>query len=890
MTRSFYLFVILLTLSFTTVLAAEDGNWVSLNGSSSAQKPTATILKSDDSETLIKFNTNGFWSQDVEVDGTTYQLLKFPGYASTLEVGQAQIPAISELVAIPGHANVTVEIVESREVTLTGFRVFPFQEPQLETAVDPGFSVDADFYSRNALFPADQATVGSPGIWRDLRVVNLRVHPLQHNPVTGEIRACSEIIVRLTYAGTSSVNVKEPLQRPVAENFDRMYSQAVLNYKNLNLPVSQSDLPADKFTGAYDYLIIADDNYVGDMTDFIDWKTAQGLAVNIIPVSEVGSTYTLIKNFIADEYTSNGIRYVLLVGDENDIPAYEGYGFFSDYYYSTLEGSDDYAEIAIGRFCVGSSEHVGNMVNKSIVFESSPPGGDWLEKSLLVANYELAPDKYQYCKEEVRNADDTNSGSYNVLYPQFTTAYGASISNGGDEATNADVINYFNEGFRLVNYRGHGDTDIWWSWNVDREHFEISDVEAIDNGQYTPVVFSIACLNNELDSNNLTIGEAFTQDNDAAVAFLGASSPSYTTPNHDYDKQLYAVIFDEGINALGDASNEASVRVIGLWGSYGIANARMYLWLGDPSLQLIFSGTPGLPAPQLASPADGSSFDSPATVLLDWNTVDTAVSYDVQLDDSSDFSSPLSEAQGLTASQWTTAALGDGVYYWRARAYDGTDYSPWSSGWSFSVGVQMAAPVLISPAKNARLRTTNITFEWYALDGVDSYRIDVSTDPTFSAVVIAGTSGTCSDGICSFTSTTKLDPATYYWRVQAMNDGWPWSEVWSFRMLGTGGGGGGGPKDGPDVVELDGNYPNPFNPMTSIHFRLPESMPVQLRVYDVSGRLMRTLLADQVMPAGLNEVVWDGKDSSGRGAASGIYFYQLEADKLVMTKRMILLK
>ena len=884
-------FLGLLVLFIVTTFAYADGpgDWVALTSDSSVHKPAATIIKSDDNETLIKFTTTGFWSRDVEVDGTIYQLLKIPGYASTLEVGRAQMPVISELVAIPGHAAVRVEILETRELTLDGFRVFPFQEPRLERAPDPGFSKDSAFYGRDAIFPADQAVVGSPGIWRDLRVVNLRVHPLRHNPLTGELKACSEIIVRLSYEELSDVNVKEPLRHPIAENFDRMYSQGVLNYQSLNLPAARPGVAVDKFDEAYDYLIIAEDDYIANMSGFATYKETLGLDTNIIPISQVGSTYTLIKDFIADEYINNGIRYVLLVGDEKGIPAYEGYGFFSDYYYTTLEGDDDYADIAIGRFCVSDADQVLNMVTKSVAFESNPPLGGWLEKSLLIANYELAPDKYQLCKEEVRTATDTASQTYSVLYPEFTTAYGAATALGGDEATNADVSGYFSEGFRLVNYRGHGERDTWWSWNIFHEDFTIEDVLALDNGQYTPVVFSIACENNAIGFGRLTIGEVFTQGDAAAVAFLGASSPSYTIQNHDYDKQLYAAIFDDGINAIGDASNEASVRVINLWGSYGITNARMYLWLGDPSLQLIFSGATGPTAPLLASPAPGSSFDSPAQVLLDWDEVATAVSYHVMVAGDSDFSSLIGEQEGLALTEWTTPELGDGEYFWRVRANDGELYGVWSSVWDFNVGGPPAAPVLISPLDGVLIRgPADLLLKWYEVTGAASYYLEVDNSPSFSSPDRTATVVSTGGPLCSFEVLPVLELGPYFWRVKALDPPGSWSETWGFRLSSAG-----GKKELSEPyskVSLDGNYPNPFNPMTSVYFHVPRSMPVQLRVYDVSGRLVRTLLDGQVVSAGENEVVWDGKDSSGRVAAAGVYFCRLSAGSMVLNKRMTLLK
>lgn len=93
----------------------------------------------------------------------------------------------------------------------------------------------------------------------------------------------------------------------------------------------------------------------------------------------------------------------------------------------------------------------------------------------------------------------------------------------------------------------------------------------------------------------------------------------------------------------------------------------------------------------------------------------------------------------------------------------------------------------------------------------------------------------------------------------------------------------------PETVELRGNYPNPFNPTTNIEFSVPEAMDVQLDVYDAMGRLVKSLVNDN-LEAGVHNVSWNGKDAAGRQVASGAYFYRVQTGSLVQTKQMILLK
>ncbi len=94
----------------------------------------------------------------------------------------------------------------------------------------------------------------------------------------------------------------------------------------------------------------------------------------------------------------------------------------------------------------------------------------------------------------------------------------------------------------------------------------------------------------------------------------------------------------------------------------------------------------------------------------------------------------------------------------------------------------------------------------------------------------------------------------------------------------------------PSTFALHQNHPNPFNPSTTIRFDVPKEGRVSVRIYNLSGQLIRTL-QDGVASVGTHKVVWDGKDNNGHEVTSGVYFYRLEAaNTLSTTKRMTMLK
>ena len=88
---------------------------------------------------------------------------------------------------------------------------------------------------------------------------------------------------------------------------------------------------------------------------------------------------------------------------------------------------------------------------------------------------------------------------------------------------------------------------------------------------------------------------------------------------------------------------------------------------------------------------------------------------------------------------------------------------------------------------------------------------------------------------------------------------------------------------------LHPNWPNPFNPATTVSFELPEGTLVQLAVYNASGQRVRTL-REGYQEAGTCQVRWDGIDEAGRQVSSGVYLLRLEAGGLAQTRRMLLVR
>jgi len=93
----------------------------------------------------------------------------------------------------------------------------------------------------------------------------------------------------------------------------------------------------------------------------------------------------------------------------------------------------------------------------------------------------------------------------------------------------------------------------------------------------------------------------------------------------------------------------------------------------------------------------------------------------------------------------------------------------------------------------------------------------------------------------------------------------------------------------PSQYRLSQNYPNPFNPLTTIRYELPKGIAVRLLVFDLAGRVVRTLV-DSPQEAGYHTVSWDGRNDAGQAVSSGIYYLRMEAGDYRAVVKMALVR
>ena len=184
------------------------------------------------------------------------------------------------------------------------------------------------------------------------------------------------------------------------------------------------------------------------------------------------------------------------------------------------------------------------------------------------------------------------------------------------------------------------------------------------------------------------------------------------------------------------------------------------------------------------------------------------------------------------------------------------------------------------------IEDTSVTLTWDPITDDNLtlmfYKVDRSTDSLFTTDLVANIAHE------NFFIDNDLEWDTeYYYRVTAFFGFWSgYSDVisvilnWMYIS----------DSDGiPTSYKIHQNYPNPFNPVTTLRYDLPEDAVVNITIYDMMGRQVRTLVSSQ-QTVGYKSVLWNATNDAGSPVSAGLYFYMIQAGEFRQTRKMVLVK
>ncbi|MEO0277439.1 MAG: C25 family cysteine peptidase, partial [candidate division WOR-3 bacterium] len=328
------------------------------------------------------------------------------------------------------------------------------------------------------------------------------------------------------------------------------------------------------------YLIITHDNFYNQALTLAKWKHKKGVPSKVVKLSEIGSTYTAIKNYIVNAYNSWQIKpeYVLIFGAVEYVPTHP-YGEQSpqyqghDHYYSDITG-DALPEIAVGRLPCRTTTEAEMMVQKILSFEKDVLlNPDWYIKGTTIVRRDYDPDDNIYLSDTriVRN-----------FWIQYGYTKIDSLRN--DYGHNAQtVINCVNEGREFVVYRGTG-VENWYS------PFDVNPYNTA-NGKKLPIVVSGTCRTVAMVAGYEYAGEAWLRAGSVsnltgAVAFLGTTTivTNGAYLRSAFVRGFFKKIYRDSVYILGEALKAGKKQVYDSTGS--VSEVRSWQLLGDPELNI----------------------------------------------------------------------------------------------------------------------------------------------------------------------------------------------------------------------------------------------------------------------------------------------------------------
>jgi hypothetical protein len=430
--------------------------------------PALTISQTPAGVTAMSLLEPQIVAVDTVVGVQRYQLFVMPGEPLSITPGLPQLPQVSRLYRIPDLGSAHVEITDAEWDEVSGVQVLPAQPDDGISHAD--FSRDAVVYNSDAWYPPDVVEVSAPMIFRDFRVVQITLHPVQVNSLTHHARVCRRLNVNLVSDDVPGENeIIHP--RPPSRAFVPLYRGLISN-------MTESDLDGAPATPG-SYLILCRNNTVPlQWADSLaTWKRRLGYSVAVN--SQAAWTYDQMRGAILTMYQNANppLEFVCILGDPQGSYAMptsttDVTGNY-DHYFASLT-SDDIEDVGIGRLPVQSVQDFAVCYNKIIAYERNPYLADttWFHKAFLYAGegYGISSNEilWRWGRQQFINLTGVN----NVYV----------ATHGYNNVNTALVRSQVNSGLAYFLWRG----------TVVGE-MEPNIVTGLTNGNRLPVVLTITC-------------------------------------------------------------------------------------------------------------------------------------------------------------------------------------------------------------------------------------------------------------------------------------------------------------------------------------------------------------------------------------------------------------
>jgi PKD repeat protein len=499
----------------------------------------------------------------VDANGNVFVTLKnITGVNKRTDIGLPATLSKNVNVYLDGECNYTPEIIKAEYDEIPFKGIFEVGR-ELTRKMDPAkvpYEPNPTSLSDGNYYPCETeylAGVEFGNIRNMFRIGTVTVQLTMVNPSSETLRICKYLKFKLVKKNEKGKNALEnPGNKKIkcggwVNSVERMA---------LNLEEGTRAAWPHELSEEGDILVIYTSRDASAIQPYITHK--QGLGYNV--QTQQVATGTDVQTTVQNAYDANpNLMYVQLVGDWEDIKcAYASSSYPQDTELGLAAGSDNYLDMAVGRFSAASAADVTTQVNKTIAWENNLPVNGFMIEGLGIGSPEGTGDDGEYDYQHIDVIKE------NKLLPNQYTNVDECYQN----YTSTCITNSVNAGVGVINYCGHGSANGWTS-------FSSTNVSALTNGSETPFIFSVACNVGDYDGYTC-FAEVWLRKTDggAVAALMSTYSQPWNPPmlGQDYYNDLLTGGYDYAANPGNGTSTDHGKEILGSI----IANG-MILWISE---------------------------------------------------------------------------------------------------------------------------------------------------------------------------------------------------------------------------------------------------------------------------------------------------------------------
>ena len=556
--KKLFLFALTLLLSFS-VMAQQK---IQLRSADKAE-----CVKSDMRSLKASFSFSTIDAQDIQSERGTFSWLSLPNTVIGGNEGDPQIPAVSELIAVPFGAtpNIRVTSYSTTDYNLEEYgihRLVP-RQPDLrkdQRPEDVPFVYNEAAYQKRGLSSEPVVRVSVDGILRGVQVGRMSIEPVSYDPVNNKIRVFNDIEVEVSFDGADARATEEMLVKTYSPYFNSLYAQL---FNGRAVRDVYEDHP-DLWNAPVKMLVIANRMFEDCIQDWLAWKTTKGIYVDVNYTDVIGTTASAIKTFIQNKYAADTPTFLMIMGDKDQVPASatgSATSCVTDLSYSSVDG-DEFVDMFHSRFPAETVAQMTAMLNKALEYEQyTMPDPSYLNNVLLIAGEDssgwgttVGRPTIWYATNYYYNAEHGFQNVYDFSHGTYTNCY-----------------SYLSSGVGFANYTAHGSNTSWAG-----PSFTVSDVNNLTNTHKYFLAMGNCCQAADWGISGTCFGEAMVRaENKGAYAYIGSCPSTYW--KNDYYFGVGATSRADGTMPSYEETTTGCYDAIWNDDAYNTVNAILYI-------------------------------------------------------------------------------------------------------------------------------------------------------------------------------------------------------------------------------------------------------------------------------------------------------------------------